>query len=73
VGDCCIAQGAQAGTLVRWEGVRAGRVVHEGGDTCILWLVPIVVWQRPPQHCKAIIPQLKINLKECNFPPQMGS
>ena len=24
-----------------------------------LWLIPIVVWQEPTQHCKAIILQLK--------------
>jgi len=28
-----------------------------------LWLIHIVVWQKPIQHCKAIILQLKINLK----------
>ena len=26
-----------------------------------LWLIHIVVWQKLTQHCKAIIPQLKIN------------
>ena len=24
------------------------------GDICILWLIYIVVWQKPTQHCKAI-------------------
>ena len=28
-----------------------------------LWLVHIVVWQTQPQHCKAVILQLKINVK----------
>jgi len=28
-----------------------------------LWLICIVVWQKPTKHCKAILP-LKINLKE---------
>ena len=28
-----------------------------------LWLIHIVVWQKPIQHCKAIILQLKINFK----------
>ena len=28
-----------------------------------LWLIHIVVWQKPTQYCKAIILQLKINFK----------
>ena len=28
-----------------------------------LWLIHFVVWQKPTQHCKAIILQLKTNLK----------
>ena len=37
-----------------------GRVKKEG--TCVyLWLIHIDVWQKPTQHCKAIILQLKIN------------
>ena len=40
----------------------------KGGDIYVyiyidLWLVHIVVWQTQPQHCKAVILQLKINLK----------
>jgi len=35
--------------------------VSEGGDTCLLWLTHVVVWQKPTQYCKAIILQLKIN------------
>ena len=26
-----------------------------------LWLIHVDVWQKPTQHCKAIILQLKIN------------
>ena len=29
-----------------------------------LWLIHADVWQKPTQHCKAIILQLKINLKK---------
>ena len=37
-----------------------GRVKKEG--TCVyLWLIHVDVWQKPTQHCKAIILQLKIN------------
>ena len=28
-----------------------------------LWLTHVVVWQKPTQHCKAVILQSKINLK----------
>ena len=37
-----------------WEG-------QEGGDIAYLTLIHVVVWQKPTQHCKAIILQLKIN------------
>ena len=37
-----------------------GREVQEGGMYVYLWLIHIVVWQKPTQHCKAIILQLKI-------------
>jgi len=32
-----------------------------------LWLIHAVVWQKPTQHCKAIIFQLKVNLKNIFF------
>ena len=36
-----------------------GRLKREG--TCVyLWLIHVDVWQKPTQHCKAIIVQLKI-------------
>ena len=41
-----------------WEG--RGRAKREG-TYVYLWLVPINVWQKPTQYCKAIILQLKIN------------
>ena len=41
-----------------WE--VGGRFRRE--ETCgYLWLIHVVVWQRPTQHCTAIILQLKIN------------
>ena len=30
-----------------------------------LWLIHIVLWQKPKQHYKAILLQLKINFKKC--------
>ena len=51
----------------------------EGIHVC-LWLIHIVVWQKPTQHCKAIILQLKINLRtslvgqlERNLPTDAGN
>ena len=39
-----------------------GRLKREG--TCVyLWLIHVVIWQKPTQHCKAIILQLIINFK----------
>ena len=41
------------GTGWGWEGDSIGRgPVHS-------WLIHVVVWQKPTQHCKAIILQLK--------------
>ena len=34
--------------------------VQEGGDMARLMADDVVVWQKPAQHCKAIILQLKI-------------
>ena len=35
-----------------------------GGIYVYLWLIHVDVWQKPTQHCKAIILQLKINFKK---------
>ena len=32
-----------------------GREAQEGGTYVSLWLIHVVVWQKPTQHCKAII------------------
>ena len=46
--------------LEGWDGVGGRREVQEGGDVCIcLWVIPVVVWQKPTQFCEAIILQLK--------------
>ena len=45
--------------LVRWDGV-GGRLKKER-TYVYLWLIHLDVWQKPTQHCKAIILQLKIN------------
>ena len=89
MGSCCITQGAQPGALWQprgvgwgggWEGDSRGR-----GYLLYLWLIHIIVWQKPTQHCKAIYPPKKIikkilSLKKdkehfpfyCVFPEQGG-
>ena len=44
-------------------GVVGGRVKREE-IYVYLWLIYVVVWQKPIQHCKAIIIQLKINFQK---------
>ena len=37
--------------------------------TCTyLWLIHVGVWQKPSQHCKAIILQLKIHVNKRCYP-----
>ena len=43
-----------------WE---VGGTFRKEGTCVYLWLIHIVVQQKPTQHCKAIILQLKINIK----------
>ena len=43
-----------------WE---VGRTFKREGTFVCLWLIYVDIWQKPTQHCKAIILQLKINLK----------
>ena len=46
------------------DGVRMrGRLKREG-TYVYLWLMHTVVWQKVTQHCKALILQLKLNLKK---------
>ena len=57
--------------LEEWDGVLRGREVQEGereGIDVPLWLIHTVVWQKPTQHCKAIILQLNINLNIFAYP-----
>ena len=42
---------------VRWEGV--GERLKRMGIYVYLWLINVVIWQKPTQQCKAIILQLK--------------
>ena len=39
-----------------------GRRFKREGTYVHLWLIHVAVWQRPTQHSKAIILQLKINI-----------
>ena len=44
------------------------REVQGGGTSVYLWLIRVDVWQKPTQHCKAIILQLSINLEKIQTP-----
>ena len=67
MGSCCITQGAQPSAL--WEprevgwGLVRGRLKREEMYVH-LWLIHTAVQQKPTQHHRAIILQLKINLKK---------
>ena len=41
-----------------------GREVQKGGDICILVTDSCCLWQKPTQHCKVIVLQLKIKFKK---------
>ena len=58
-GSCCMFTGSPAQCSVTTQSGGMGWV-QEGGDTVYLWLIHIVVWQKPTKYCNAIILQLKI-------------
>jgi len=47
-----------------WEGWEMGRRFQRKGMYVYLWLIHIVMWQKPVQQYKAIIFQLKMNFKK---------
>ena len=47
--------------LEGWDGVGRGGRFEREGTYVYLWLIHVGVWQRPTQHYKAVILQLKIN------------
>ena len=47
--------------LMGWDGVGGGREFQEGRTHVYLWLIHVDGWQKPTQHGKAIILQLKIS------------
>ena len=50
--------------LEGWDGGGGvGGKLKREGTYVYLWLICVVVWQKPTQHCKAIILQLKIKIK----------
>ena len=66
MGSRCLTQGAQPGALYQPSGVGWGGRWEggSGGSTYVyLWLIHVDTRQKPTQDCKAIILQLKINLK----------
>ena len=57
--SCCIAKGAQPGGMEWGRGGKEAQKVRDVTFMAHLWLILIVVWLKPTQHCKAIIIQLK--------------
>ena len=49
--------------LEAWDGLEGGGTFKKEAIYVYLWLIHIVVQQKPTEHCKAIIFQSKINLK----------
>ena len=63
----CVTQEAQpsaCNNLEGWVGVGSGGNFKWEGAYVYLWLIHITVWQKPTQHYKAIILQLKIKKKK---------
>ena len=60
-----MTQGGQIRYSVTTKRGRMGQEVggrfKKEGIYGYLWLIHVDVWQRPTQHCKAIILQLKVN------------
>ena len=44
-------------------------IIHQikSNEVLYLWLIHVVVWQKPTQYCKAIILQSKINFLKKNL------
>ena len=65
---CYMTQGNQTGALTTKRGRKRGGGVGGSfkmeGAYIHLWLVHVDVWQKSNQYCKAIILQLKTNLKK---------
>ena len=57
---CCMAQETQTGALYQPGEVGWGEKFKREGICVHLWLIHVDVWQKPTQHCKTIILQLKI-------------
>ena len=45
-------------------GSEVGERFMKEGMYVYLWLIHVDIWQKPTQYCKAIILQLKINLRK---------
>ena len=50
-------------------GWKMGETFKREGTYVYLWLIHIVVWQKPIQYCKAIILQLKNFFNDTESPP----
>ena len=47
--------------LEEWDGGGVEKRFKREATYVYLWLIHVVVWWKPTQYCKTIIPQLKLN------------
>ena len=47
--------------------VEVGGSFKREGIQVSIWLIHSAVWQKPTQHCKAVLLQLKISFKRTKF------
>ena len=57
-GNLLYDTGSSAGALDNlegWDGMGSGGRLKRKGTHVYLWLIHVDVWQKPTQHCKAIL------------------
>ena len=70
MGSCWVIWGAQPITcdnLEGCDGMGDGWRFKREGARVYVWLSHVVIWQKPTQHCKAVILQLKTKFKKFSF------
>ena len=70
MGSCWVIWGAQPITCDNLDGcdeMGDGWRFKREGARVYVWLSHVVIWQKPTQHCKAVILQLKTKFKKFSF------
>ena len=70
--SCSVTKGTQPGVPLQPGGVGWGggwEGDSRGKRHVYLWLIHVVVQQKPTEHCKATILQLKVNSKNTGYVP----